>query len=113
MRRAAHQLLDDGHTTFHRVGTGGKRSRLDYALSPSSLSPIERRVFDGLANRVAVAGEPWQAFFEPAALKRDLEAMGFKWIADLGPAEINARYFKDRTDGLRVGSLAHVMNARV
>ena len=37
--------------------------------------------------------------------------MGFSEVEDLGPAEINARYFKDRTDGLRVGSLAHVMCA--
>jgi hypothetical protein len=26
---------------------------------------------------------------------------------------MNARYFQGRTDGLRVGSLAHVMHARV
>ena len=45
--------------------------------------------------------------------RRDLHAMGFGHVEDLGPEEINARYFKDRTDGLRVGSLAHVMNARV
>jgi O-methyltransferase involved in polyketide biosynthesis len=70
-------------------------------------------VFDSLADRVAAAGEPWQAFFEPAALKKDLLAMGFSQVADLGPAEINARYFEDRADGLRVGSLAHVMSARV
>jgi methyltransferase (TIGR00027 family) len=85
----------------------------DYAISPSSLSTIERRVFDSLANRVAAAGEPWQAFFEPATLKQDLQAMGFSAVEDLGPAEINARYFEDRTDGLRVGSLAHVMCARI
>jgi hypothetical protein len=26
---------------------------------------------------------------------------------------LNARYFRDRVDGLQVGSLAHLMNARV
>jgi O-methyltransferase involved in polyketide biosynthesis len=77
------------------------------------VSTIERRVFDGLANRVAAAGAPWQAFFEPATLKRDLEAMGFTQVADLGSKEINVRYFEDRADGLRVGSLAHVMSARI
>jgi hypothetical protein len=34
-------------------------------------------------------------------------------VDDKGPAEINARYFKDRKDGLRVGSLSHLMKARV
>jgi methyltransferase (TIGR00027 family) len=85
----------------------------DYAISPSLLTATERWVFDTLAQRVAAAGEPWQGFFEPAALMRDLQAMGFGHVEDMGPAEINARYFKDRTDGLRVGSLAHLMNARV
>jgi len=46
-------------------------------------------------------------------LDKDLRAMGFREVEDLGQADINAKYFKDRTDGLRVGSLAHVMHARV
>jgi methyltransferase (TIGR00027 family) len=85
----------------------------DYAISPSLLTAAQRWVFDALAQRVAAAGEPWQGFFEPAVLMRDLQAMGFAHVEDLGPEEINARYFKDRPDGLRVGSLAHLMNARV
>jgi hypothetical protein len=52
-------------------------------------------------------------FFDPAELKKDVQAMGFGHVEDIGPAEINARYFKERTDGLRVGSLAHIMHARV
>lgn len=44
---------------------------------------------------------------------KDLLAMGFGHVEDIGPAEINARYFEDRTDGLRVGSLAHIMDVRV
>jgi methyltransferase (TIGR00027 family) len=85
----------------------------DYAISPLSLGPTERLVFDALARRVAAAGEPWRAFFEPAALQKDLQAMGFSRVTDLGTEEINARYFKDRTDGFRVGSLAHLMSAQV
>jgi hypothetical protein len=30
-----------------------------------------------------------------------------------GPEEINAMYFKNRKDGLRVGSLSHLINAQV
>jgi len=85
----------------------------DYGISPSLLNPVQLRVFDALAQRVAAAGEPWQAFFEPARLAEDLRSMGFSDVEDLGPAEINNRYFKDRADGLCVGSLAHVMRARV
>jgi methyltransferase (TIGR00027 family) len=85
----------------------------DYMLSPSLLTAAQRSAFDGLARRVASAGEPWQACFDPASLTRDLQAMGFAYVEDSGQEEINARYFRDRRDGLRVGSLSHLMKARV
>ncbi len=85
----------------------------DYIISPSLLTPSQRSNFDALERRVASAGEPWRAFFDPAVLTKDLRAMGFGYVEDQGPEEINARYFKNREDGLRVGSLSHVMNARV
>jgi methyltransferase (TIGR00027 family) len=85
----------------------------DYMISPSLLTPAQRSGFDALARRVASAGEPWQAFFDPELLTRDLRAMGFGYVEDKGPEEINARYFKNRKDGLRVGSLSHLMNAQV
>jgi methyltransferase (TIGR00027 family) len=85
----------------------------DYMLSPSLLTPAQRSRFDALARRVASAGEPWQAFFDPGLLTRDLRAMGFGYVEDKGPEEINARYFKNRKDGLRVGSLSHLIYAQV
>jgi len=85
----------------------------DYMISPSLLTPAQRSRFDALAQRVASAGEPWQAFFDPELLTRDLRAMGFGYVEDKGPEEINVRYFKNRKDGLRVGSLSHIMNAQV
>jgi hypothetical protein len=40
--------------------------------------------------------------------------MGFRLLEDLGAAEINARYFTGRTDGLKVrGNLGHLMSATV
>ena len=92
------------------VGSGGV---FDYMISPSLLSPAQRSRFDALEQRVASAGEPWRAFFDPGLLSRDLQAMGFGHVEDQGPEEINARYFKNRKDGLRVGSLSHLMIARV
>jgi methyltransferase (TIGR00027 family) len=91
----------------------GSRVVFDYMISPSLLAPAQRSRFDALALRVASAEEPWQAFFDPGLLTRDLRAMGFRYVEDKGPEEINARYFKNRKDGLRVGSLSHVMNAQV
>lgn len=85
----------------------------DYMISPSLLTPAQRSRFDELARRVASAGEPWKSFFEPGLLTRDLRLMGFEFIRDQGPEDINTRYFQNRKDGLRVGSLSHVMIALV
>ena len=85
----------------------------DYMISPSLLTPAQRSRFDALARRVASAGEPWQVFFEPGLLTRDLRAMGFGYVEDKGPEEVNAMYFKNRKDGLRVGSLSHLIYAQV
>ena len=84
----------------------------DYMISPSLLTPAQRSRFDALAQRVASADEPWQSFFEPGLLTRDLQVMGFGYVEDKGPEEINATYFKNRKDGLRVGSLSHLIYAQ-
>ncbi len=101
--------------TLRFVASAPKGSGIvfDYIISPSLLTPAQRTRFDALARRVESAGEPWKAFFDPEVLTRDLQAMGFEYVVDSGPEEINARYFKDRKDGLRVGSLSHLMNCQV
>jgi len=83
----------------------------DYGIDPSLLGVVERLVFEEFARRVASIGEPWTAFFEPPLLAADLRALGFDAIEDLGPTEINERYFRDRADGLKVGTLARLMKA--
>jgi hypothetical protein len=43
---------------------------------------------------------------------RLLAALSFGCVEDLGAAELNARYFQGRTDGLRIGGgLARLMTA--
>jgi methyltransferase (TIGR00027 family) len=85
----------------------------DYMILPSLLNPAQRSRFDALAQGVASVGEAWQAFFDPGLLSRDLRAMGFGYVEDNEPEEINTKYFKNCKDGLRVGSLSHLMNARI
>lgn len=84
----------------------------DYAVPRSLLGPLGRIAFDDLANRVAAAGEPFRGFFEPDKLNTELKRMGYSQIEDLGVEEINARYFKDRADGLRVAGGGRLMHAR-
>jgi methyltransferase (TIGR00027 family) len=85
----------------------------DYAVPRSSLSWMGRIALDAMSRRVARSGEPFRTFFDPRELTAEMRAMGFTHVEDLGKDEINARYFKDRADGLRVsGSLGRVMAAR-
>jgi len=86
----------------------------DYAVPPDSLGPRARAAFDELAARVARAGEPFQLFFEPADLAAMLRSLGFNYIEDLDGAEIDRRYFSDRSDGLSAsGGLGRLVSARV
>ena len=86
----------------------------DFAVDPSLLNAGQRQAFDALASRVAAAGEPFQLFFDAAELQRELTDLGFHRTELLQKDEINARYFKDRADGLQVrGSLGHLMAAWV
>lgn len=91
----------------------GSGIALDYMISPNLLDPTARRVFDGLAERVSSAGEPFRTFLDPSLLRDSLREKGFGRIEDLGPEELNHRYFRGRGDGLRVGSLSHVLYAEV
>jgi methyltransferase (TIGR00027 family) len=101
--------------TLHFIASAPVESGVvfDYMISPSLLTPAQRSRLDAVSRRVASAGEPWQAYFDPTLLAKDLRAMGFGYVEDKGPEDINARYFKNRKDGLQVGSLSHIMNARV
>ena len=71
----------------------------DYGQPRSVLPPDEQLARDSLAARVQQAGEPFQLAFTPAELATELAA--FHNLEDLGAAEMNARYFADRSDQLR------------
>jgi methyltransferase (TIGR00027 family) len=86
----------------------------DFALDPALLNAGQRQALDALAKRVAAAGEPFQLFFDPEKLQQELKELGFHRTEFLQGAQINARYFKDRKDGLLVrGGLGHLMGAWV
>ena len=91
----------------------GSEIVFDYAIPPSSQNLLRRFVLHLMARRVAAFGEPWQSFYDPNSLTMDLKTMGFTQIEDIGPDEINARFFSNRTDTLMVGNLGHLMKARL
>ena len=77
----------------------------DYALAPETLSTAGRTAFDALAGRVAAAGEPFQLFFTPEELERELRRAGFKRFEQLDYQQLNERYFRDRVDGLKLSAV--------
>ncbi len=85
----------------------------DYAVDPGRLGWLARHVRQRMADRVAAAGEPWRSHFEPDVLADALRRAGFSAVTDLGADGINRRYFGDRRDGLKVGTLARLIEARI
>jgi methyltransferase (TIGR00027 family) len=86
----------------------------DFAVDPALLNPGQRIALNALCKRVARYGEPMQLFFDPIKLQEDLKTMGFTRTEFLQGRELNARYFKDRKDGLLVrGGIGHLMSAWV
>ena len=66
-----------------------------------------------MARAMSSLGEPWITYFDPVSLARDLRGMGFTQVEDFGSEATNERYFKDRSDGLRISGSSHLMMARV
>jgi methyltransferase (TIGR00027 family) len=75
----------------------------DYALSHQVLSEGEKIALGALSERVGRAGEPFRGFFRPEVLVNDLKRVGFRRVESPTNEQINALYFRNRLDGLRVG----------
>ncbi len=83
---------------------------LDYSQPRSALPFLEKLAHDSLAARVQLAGEPFQLFFTPTEIAAELTHL--RNIEDIGSAEINARYFTNRTDDLKLrGSSGRLLSA--
>lgn len=85
----------------------------DYSVPRSSMNERQRRIFDQVAGRVAALGEPFKTFFEPDELAQRLRQLGFSAIEDHDAATLNARYFANRRDGLRLAGAARIVKATV
>jgi methyltransferase (TIGR00027 family) len=98
--------LDAFRATLNAIAQlpAGTAVSFDYAYSPDTLSPPRRKVFDGLSQRVAAAGEPFQLFFTPEELESELTRAGFHRIVQAGSEQLNQLYFQDRADGLTLSS---------
>lgn len=85
----------------------------DYTVPRHLLNTVGKLILDAIMNRVAAAGEPFRGFFIPTELAADLSQIGYRHTEDLDSAAINARYFANRTDKLKVaGAMGRLCCAR-
>ena len=91
---------------------GGGGLVFDYGVPPESVGVLQRIGFKVLAGRLARVGEPFIGFFDPPELVAAVIRAGFSRVDDLSPAELTSRFLSNRTDGLRLSGLGHILCAR-
>ncbi len=74
----------------------------DYMDRPETLTQPRRKIFDGLAKRLAASGEPLRLFFSAQELEEELRRAGFDRSEQVGIERLNEMYFDGRADGLRL-----------
>jgi methyltransferase (TIGR00027 family) len=90
----------------------GSAITFDYRVAPSLLNPRERMLGESIAKIIAEQGEPWKSHFEPDALHKALQDMGFRTTVDVGPEELNARYLAQRKDDFQTRGGFRIMCAK-
>lgn len=106
--------LEGFRSTLEMIGqlSAGSAVSFDFSLPRESLGFVERMALDGLAKRVAAAGEPFTLFFTENELGSELKRAGFERWEFVDAKEMNRRYFKGRSDGLKlVGGAATLTTA--
>jgi methyltransferase (TIGR00027 family) len=99
--------------TFIASLATGSEVVFDYAEPTDKHNAEQRAHFEAMAARVAASGEPFKSFYEAETLTRDLKVLGFSLAEDWNADALNARYFAERDDGLKLRGRGHLMRARV
>jgi methyltransferase (TIGR00027 family) len=95
------------------IAQKGSQIVFDY-MDADAFIPIKAGKRIQLMQMIAgMVGEPMKAGFDPAALAHDLHHLGLRLVADLGPAEIEARYFQGRADAYHAFEHVHFARAVV
>ena len=91
-----------------------RRIKESFVVSGSSLlQQLRERAYRMIVNRTFKNKDFRWTYFDPASLTRDLKRIGFADVQLFGPKELNVRYCKDRTDGLRIRNQVRLAKARV
>lgn len=92
---------DSVKAIFQVTASFPKLSEIVFTFSQGNLtSGDERGLRPSLAEAAATVGEPWRSYHDPDVLRRELSEIGFSQVSFLSPQEAEARYYRDRRDGL-------------
>ena len=101
--------------TFAFVLTMSPSSEIVLTINPPQdmLPPDDAAFYAALTERFAANGEPWLTRLVPDQLTGRLRRMGFSSAICLSPAEAQARYFRNRSDGLQAPEIELMVRATV
>jgi methyltransferase (TIGR00027 family) len=91
----------------------GSEVVFDFAPPPSQLQRLRELAYRMIVNWTFKNNGFRPNYFDLESLTRDLKRIGFADVQLFGPKEMNLRYCKHRTDGLRIQNEMHLLKARV
>jgi methyltransferase (TIGR00027 family) len=102
--------IDGTWRALRAVAAGGSELVFDFLRARPASEPVPagaQRVLD----RARAAGEPMIGALDPATLEAELSAAGWSLVERLDGAELDRRYFADRSDGWRARPSANLVCA--
>ena len=105
------EVVMDTLKTVAELAVTGSTITFDY-LDNAAFDPktVDRRV-KLMMSIAGQAGEPMKSGFDPSSLQAILKEAGFLLVEDLGPGEIQNRYFNGRHDLYRAFEQLHLARA--
>ncbi len=85
----------------------------DFEVEDAQLDDQVRHSLAKATARTAQQGEPWKSRFDAEALRTDILALGFSSARHFDHGMIDQLYLAERTDGLSLRGVGHIMTAIV
>ena len=91
----------------------GSEIVFDYLIPTYLWDPKERQALKSILRIIERRGEPMKSFFDPDVFSDEVSHLGYHIFENISPAELNQKYFSDRSDGLVTHSAAYNIHAEV
>ena len=91
----------------------GSEIVFDYSIPTNMWALEERQALLRILRIIERRGEAIKSFFEPDAFQDEISRLGYHIFENISPAELNQKYFLDRSDGLVTHSAAYNIHAEI